>query len=127
MTAGPRLVVVIDDSQECAATIEIALGAIPGLMVSVAESAEHALGMLKGGNVVAVVTDLHLPGMNGLDLIASIRGDARWAGIPIFVISGDTDPATPERVRIAGATAFFPKPYSPLAVRHRLEELIDAR
>ncbi len=126
MTSGSRLVVVIEDSEECAATIEFALGAIPGVTVCVAESAEHALRMLEEANVAAVITDLHLPGMDGLDLIDLILRDPRWAGIPIVVVSGDTDPATPARVRDAGARAFFLKPYSPMAVRQRLEELMNA-
>jgi DNA-binding response OmpR family regulator len=44
--------------------------------------------------------------------------------MPILVISGDTDPHTPERVRRLGADAFFTKPYSPGEVREKLEQLI---
>ncbi len=127
MTEQPRLVVIIEDSEECASTMEIALGMMPGLTVGIADSAEHALRLLQNSNVAALITDLHLPGMNGLDFITLVRREARWTGIPILVISGDADPETPDRVRTAGATAFFPKPYSPMAVRRRLKELIDAR
>jgi CheY-like chemotaxis protein len=42
------------------------------------------------------------------------------------VISGDSDPRTPERVRRAGADAHFVKPYSPVEIRRTLEQFLYA-
>jgi CheY-like chemotaxis protein len=44
--------------------------------------------------------------------------------LPILLISGDSDPMLPERALAQGADAFFPKPYSPSAVRKKLEQLL---
>lgn len=123
----PRVVLIVEDSEECAATIEIALGTMRDISVQVTSTAEDALSVLRGTPVAAMITDLHLPTMDGLELVASVRKDSRYATIPILVISGDADPRTPDKVRGAGADAFFPKPYSPVAVRQKLEELINAR
>jgi two-component system chemotaxis response regulator CheY len=127
MIATVRLVLVVDDSEDCAATIEIALGAVSGIEVCVTHTAEQALQLLETKNVAAMITDLHLPFMDGLELLEHVRANPRWARIPVLVISGDSDPGTPERMRGAGASAFFAKPYSPLAVRQKLEELINAQ
>ena len=127
MKAAARVVLVVDDSEDCAATMEIALGAVPGVAVVVTPTAEQALQLLETTNVAAVITDLHLPAMDGLEFVGHVRADGRWARVPILVISGDSDPGTPGRVRSAGASAFFAKPYSPLAVRQKLEELINAQ
>jgi CheY-like chemotaxis protein len=40
------------------------------------------------------------------------------------LISGDSDPGLPARALAEGADAFFSKPYSPSAVRRKLEQLI---
>jgi CheY-like chemotaxis protein len=53
-----------------------------------------------------------------------VRAAAGAAHLPIIVISGDSDPRTPERVRRLGADAYFAKPYSPAAVRETLERLL---
>ncbi len=127
MKPAARLVLVVDDSEDCAATLEIALGALPGVSVSTTATAEQALKLLEQGNVVAMITDLHLPSMDGLELLEHVRAHPAWSRIPVLVISGDSDPGTPERMRGAGASAFFAKPYSPLAVRQKLEELINAQ
>ena len=61
------------------------------------------------------------------ELVAHLRRESRYASIPILVISGDADPDTPRRALSVGADAFFAKPYSPGAVRQKLEELIYGR
>jgi CheY-like chemotaxis protein len=74
-----------------------------------------------------VVTDLNMPRMDGYELIRRVRADQRLSGMPIIVVSADTDPATPERVVALGAEAFFAKPFSPALVRRKLEQLLDGR
>jgi CheY-like chemotaxis protein len=64
--------------------------------------------------------------MDGFELIQAIRSEPRCVSLPILVVSGDSDPRTAARLATLGANAYFPKPYSPAAVRHRLEQLINA-
>jgi len=125
---GARAVLIVEDSENSAATLEIALLAIPGVSVLLAASALEALRILDraGEPVSAVVTDLNMPRMDGFELIQRMRADRRLASVPIVVVSADTDPATPQRVAALGACAFFPKPYSPAEVRRKLEQLLDA-
>lgn len=127
MIDSRRLVLIVEDSEESVSMIEIALAGIPGLQLKKTVTAEQALSVMEETSPSAVITDLHLPGMNGLELVAHVRRHERWTGIPIVVLSGDPDPGTPGRAHAAGAAAFFSKPYSPQAVRHKLEELINAR
>jgi CheY-like chemotaxis protein len=124
--AGSRKVLIVEDVDTCAATLEIAFLAIPDITIVSVPSARQALEILRHGAVSALVTDLHLPRVDGFELIRTVRADSRFARLPVIVISGDTDPRTPERVRQLGADAFFSKPYSPAAVREKLEHLLDA-
>jgi CheY-like chemotaxis protein len=73
-----------------------------------------------------MITDLRMPGMDGFELIERVRANAAMAAIPIIVVSADSARETQDRVRRLGANAFFVKPYSPAAVRQRLEELLHA-
>ena len=45
-------------------------------------------------NLRAIVTDLHIPGMDGFELIETIRAHQVQRRLPIIVITGCTDPAT---------------------------------
>ena len=120
-------ILIVEDAEQCADTLELALLDLPGASIVAARSAEEALGLILKAPVGALITDLHLPEMSGFDLIRLVRGAPGHRSIPILVLSGDCDPATPERVRTLGADAFFPKPYSPSAVRQKLEMLLNAK
>ncbi len=119
-------VLIVDDSENAAATLEVALLGIPGLAVMTASSGVEALRILEtSSNAAAVVTDLNMPRMDGFELIRRLREDQRLSATPIVVISADTDPATPARVAQLGARAYFTKPFSPAAVRRKLEQILD--
>lgn len=120
------VVLIVDDAEQCAETLELALFGLPGVDVMAAGSAEAALRLMRDRRICAFITDLHLPRMSGYDLIRRVREHPDYAHVPILVISGDSDPNTPERIRQLGANAFFPKPYSPSAVRKKLETLLNA-
>ena len=123
----PKLILVVEDSEDCASTLEIALDALPEVEVRFLRTAEEALRVLRGSQVAAIVTDIQLPGMDGLEFISQLRGDGDHSSLPILVISGLAEPDARIRALAAGATAFFSKPFSPLAVRQKLEALIDAQ
>jgi CheY-like chemotaxis protein len=129
-----RLVLIVEDSETCAETLQIALEVIPGIEVRSIHDPRAAMALLneRDSEIAAIVTDLNLE-MNGaqnaglgdgLDLIRQLRAEPRFAQLPILLISGDSDPRLSERALAQGANAFFAKPYSPSAVRKKLEQLL---
>uniref|UniRef100_Q01RV4 Response regulator receiver protein n=1 Tax=Solibacter usitatus (strain Ellin6076) TaxID=234267 RepID=Q01RV4_SOLUE len=124
-----RSVLVVEDSENSAAMLEIAFLGIPNVAVLLTESAVEAMRILDSGDahVNVIVTDLNMPRMDGFELIRRVRADCRLANLPIIVVSADTDPTTPSRVAELGVDAFFPKPFSPAQVRRKLEQLLDGR
>ena len=123
-----KLVLIVEDSETCAETLLIALESIPDVEVRVIHSAAAALAALRegAGDIAAIITDLNLDHFetDGFELIRQLRADPRSAKLPVLLISGDSDPRLPERALAQGADAFFPKPYSPSAVRKKLEQLL---
>ena len=125
-----RIVLIVEDSEQCASTLEIALLSIPGVEIARVSGGAEALEFLRGqqgAEVCALVTDLNMPRMDGFELIEQVRADHPHARIPIVVVSGATDPQAPARVRQLGADAYFSKPYSPAQVRAKLEQLLNAQ
>ena len=126
--AATRSVLIVEDSENSAATLEMALLGIPGVSVLLAASGLEALRIINeaGSAVRAIVTDLNMPRMDGFELIRRIRENSRTSAVPIVVVSADTDPDTPERVAQMKVDAFFAKPFSPAQVRRKLEQLLNA-
>jgi CheY-like chemotaxis protein len=122
-----RSVLVVEDSENNAAMLEIALSHIPGTTILLAASASEAWRILSGAgpSIGAIVTDLNMPRMDGFELIRRIRADGRLSATPVVVVSADTDPGTPERIARLGVSAFFAKPFSPAQVRQKLEQILN--
>ena len=122
----PRIILIVEDSETCAETLQIALESMEDVEARPVRGVQAALAVLADVNndVAAVVTDLHMPRRNGFELIGHLRAHQRYSQLPILMVSGDSDPRLPERALAEGASAFFAKPYSPAAVRRKLEQML---
>ena len=119
-------VLIVEDAETCASTLEIIFSSIRGLKILMADNAERAWELLESRHedIRALVTDLHMPGMDGFELIDRVRTNQLHATMPIVVITGSTDPHISHRLRQRGVNAVFAKPYSPALVREKLEQLL---
>ncbi len=122
----PKTILIVEDSEICAETLRIALESMAGVQIRIAPSGREALRILgeSRGSVAAIVTDLEMPRMTGLDLLTALKADPDLAQIPIFLITGNSDPGLPARALQYGADSFFQKPFSPNEVRRKLEKLL---
>jgi two-component system, OmpR family, response regulator RpaA len=72
----------------------------------------------------AMILDLMLPGLGGLDVLAEIRADERLAQMPVLVITAWSE--TLEDLVAAGADDFLPKPFDPDQLKVKLDRLLEA-
>src|SRR5436853_5426313 len=100
-----RIVLIVEDSDTTADTLEVALAALPDVSIEHARSGRNAWQLLQKRPVAAIITDLHMPQMDGFELIERVRTAIAVDYVPIIVVSGDSDPDTPHRVRRLGADA----------------------
>lgn len=59
-----------------------------------------------------IITDIQLPHVTGLDLIASLRADGALATVPIMAVTAYAGLGDEERIRAAGANEYVSKPIS---------------
>jgi CheY-like chemotaxis protein len=122
------VLLIVEDTPQVAANLEIALEGLAEFRIVIAGSGAEALLVLEdGGQVAAMITDLEMPRMGGLELIGRVRADPRFAYLPVIAASGSADEEAAGKALAAGADAFFPKPYSPAELRVRLEQLLHEK
>jgi chemotaxis protein histidine kinase CheA/CheY-like chemotaxis protein len=80
-----------------------------GFEVRAAADAEEALASLAAGDVDCVVTDIEMPGVDGLELTARLRALERYAHLPVVVVSNRDRPEDRLRGLQAGADAYLTK------------------
>lgn len=124
-----RVLLIVEDSQELASNLEIALAAIAKTEVRVAAGVRQAwaiLDRLDPGDFVAIITDIRLAGSDGVTLIRQLRDSVRFAAAPVVVVSGEADPDLEQRLAALDVGAFFRKPFSPRLLRDHVASLLPA-
>ncbi len=106
--APRRRVMVVDDSV-MTRTLERSILESAGYSVVVASDGEQALELLAEAPVDAIVSDIEMPRMTGLELTSSIRQDERWRHLPILLVTSLDAPDQIERGAAAGADAYIVK------------------
>jgi two-component system cell cycle response regulator DivK len=59
-----------------------------------------------------IITDIQLPNVNGMELIAELRADEQLAAVPIMAVTAYAGMGDEARIRAAGANAYVSKPIS---------------
>jgi two-component system chemotaxis response regulator CheY len=122
----PRVVLLIEDDLTCSEMVQMALLTVPGLLVKAVRSAAEARRSLATADPYAlVVTDVHLPGEDGLSLVEALRNLPGRAALPIVVTTSDRDVAIRERADAIGVQAFFEKPFSPTQFRKAVNSILN--
>ena len=92
-----------------------------------ASSADAAIAALPGQSGVEgllVLSDVNMPGMSGLDLLAELK--ARWPEISVVMVTAYGDSETERRAYALGALGFVQKPIDFPALKTRLRALAAA-
>ncbi len=103
---------VVDDSASIRQLITFAMQDA-GYDVLVAENGNDALAKLAGEKIDMVITDLNMPDMDGLELIAQLRGMPAHKFTPIVMLTTEAQEEKMMRGKAAGASGWIVKPFSP--------------
>ncbi|MCA0239401.1 MAG: response regulator [Proteobacteria bacterium] len=79
--------------------------------VVLAEDGRQALALIGQETPQVLITDVEMPGMDGLDLTRALRADARTAALPVVMITS-ADDRLRDQAQQAGVTVLMGKPYA---------------
>ena len=117
-------VLLVDDSPTMLMSISGVLKKA-GVAATTANSGEAALAMVNGGLAPClVITDYHMPGMTGVDLIGKLRKAATTRFTPMLVLTTDSEPERRQTAKAAGATGWLVKPVDPTALLQVVKQLV---
>ena len=96
-----------------------------GFEVDTAGDGRSAWNQLRAERYDLMVTDLRMPDLSGLELLAKVRAERLPVGVIVLTAFGD--PAEALRAMKAGADDFVVKPYEPDHLRHLIKRILDRR
>jgi CheY-like chemotaxis protein len=116
-------ILVVEDQESIRHMIE-ALVKARGYDVVAVNSGAKALEAISTSTPDVVLLDLTMPGQfDGLDVCKRLRAEPKTETLPVFIITAVAEDAVRRQALEAGATAFYTKPFSPIALLKDLERL----
>lgn len=108
-----QTILVVDDSPTIRRMVCTALSALSGVRFVQAGSGLQAIETLAVEPVQALILDLNMPDMHGLDVLRFVRSHQQYRRIPVLILTTRGDDSTREAAVQAGASAYMTKPFSP--------------
>ena len=117
---GKRRVLVADDNEMLRRALQIVLQ-LWGFEVTAVEDGSAALAAAREGRHAAVVMDIRMPEMDGLEVARRIRADPRSSALLLLALSGSGEPEDRSAALAAGFDHHLVKPVDPELLRRLLD------
>ncbi len=118
-----RTVLYVEDNLASLELVERTLQHRPALRVIPLMQGGLAIDIATQHHPDLVLLDLHLPDIDGSEVLRRLKADERTRGIPVIMLSADVSDRNPPRIRALGAAAFLTKP---IKVRDLLDAIDEA-
>ncbi len=105
-----KTILFVDDSVSIRTLVRMILEEA-GYRIIIGEDGLDALSYFDGRTIDLVITDLHMPRMNGMELIKEIRKREKYRFVPILFLTTETKSEMKQEARAAGATGWITKPF----------------
>jgi two-component system chemotaxis response regulator CheY len=115
---------VVDDSTAMRRIVQKALESAGWRVRTGANGQEALLALESGAACDLVLTDWHMPLMDGLQLVKAIRGSGRFQAVRIFMVTSEAQLPMIDAALAAGANDFLMKPFSTDALCERVAEVM---
>jgi two-component system, OmpR family, alkaline phosphatase synthesis response regulator PhoP len=123
-STASRHVLVADDEPHIGRIIKMKLEQGP-FQVTLAYDGREALDALaRNEDIALVLLDLMMPHLSGLDVLAAIRSNPKYADLPTIILTAAGQEQQHTRAMELGATDFLTKPFSPKRLYARAAELV---
>ncbi len=114
---------LIDDSATMLMSMEMLLKRA-GYTVTKSESAEAAMTALESISPKLIITDLNMPGMNGIELIKALKQQSKFRFTPMLMLTTESQQSRRDEAKSAGATGWLVKPVEPEQLLGVVKQLV---
>ena len=118
-----KTILIVDDSESIREVVSFTLEhEVYNVLVAV--DGKDALKFLDGSKIDLIITDLHMPVMDGIGLIKEVRAMPDYQRIPILFLTTESQAAKKMEAKEAGATGWIIKPFVPAKLIAAINKVI---
>ena len=119
-------ILVVDDSMSMRAIVKkvIVMSGFDVGEIAEASNGLEALAKLEDFWADVILTDIHMPEMNGIELLKKIKGDPLMAAMPVVMITTESRDDVISGALAMGAAGYIKKPFRPEDIKALLVEIL---
>ncbi len=126
MNLEPGTILVVDDNKVNRMMLMHNLEQ-QGHTVSLAVDGQQALDQLKAKTYDLVLLDIEMPGMDGYQVLSTLKQDVQFRHIPIIMVTAVDEVASAIRCIEMGAEDYLSKPFDPVLLRARINACLEKK
>jgi two-component system chemotaxis response regulator CheY len=118
-----KTILSVDDSPSIRQMVKMTLGEAG---YAVVEAGDGAQGLIqaKSRPMDAIITDLNMPVMDGMAFVREVRKLSSYVGVPILLLTTESDAEKKAQAKAAGATGWITKPFEPKQLIETLKKVM---
>ena len=116
---------VVDDFSTMRRIVRNLLKELGFVNVQEAEDGVQALSKLRSESFDFVVSDWNMPNMTGIELLRSIRGDAKLKHLPVLMVTAEAKRENIIEAAQAGASGYVVKPFTAATLDEKLKKIFQ--
>lgn len=124
---APRRILIIDDDEWIRKVVAVALEAVAGWEVRVAESGPVGIALAANDAPDAILLDVMMPDMDGPETLAELRNRRATADLPVLLLTAKVQPSERKDLADLPVAGMIAKPFDPMTLAGRVEELLGWR
>jgi len=122
----PYKLLLADDSVTIQRVIELTFADEDVQVVAVGDG-KKAIASIEADRPDIVLADVGMPERDGYEVAAFVKGNPRFADIPVLLLTGAFEPVDDTRARAVGCDGVLVKPFEPQMVINRVKDLLAGR
>jgi two-component system chemotaxis response regulator CheY len=84
-----------------------------------------ALPILQAGGIDFLITDWNMPGMQGIDLLKTVRADENLSSLPVLMVTAETKREQIIAAAQAGVNGYIVKPFTAATLKDKIEKIFE--
>jgi two-component system chemotaxis response regulator CheY len=125
MTDAAMKILVVDDFSTMRRIVKNCLKQLGYTNIEEAENGDQAFSRMQSGDIQFIVSDWNMPVMDGLALLAKVRGDDALKDTPFLMVTAEAEQDKVVAAIKAGVNNYIVKPFTPETMREKIDKIFQ--
>ncbi len=118
-------ILIVDDFSTMRRIIKNLLRDLGFTNTKEADDGLTALPILKTGDIDFLITDWNMPGMQGIDLLKTVRADDELSSLPVLMVTAETKREQIIEAAQAGVNGYIVKPFTAITLKQKIDKIFE--